>query len=170
MTHQKITIGRSLDCDLVLADISVSRLHAVLELLSNNRLLLTDCQSTQGTFVIRGGTEERIQAQMVTKYDLLRFGNIKIPVSEILMATHLAENTVVAEVIQPAKNINVPESNHSNKKLDANEESERIYISNRPLSNSNSVHCYINVEDKHEYPKVSPPPASSRARPSSTRR
>lgn len=161
MTHQKITIGRSLDCDLVLADISVSRLHAVLELLSNNRLLLTDCQSTQGTFVIRGGTEERIQAQMVTKYDLLRFGNIKIPVSEILMATHLAENTVVAEVIQPAKNINVPESNHSNKKLDANEESERIYISNRPLSNSNSVHCYINVEDKHEYPKVSPPPASS---------
>lgn len=161
MTPRKITIGRALDCDLVLADISVSRLHAVLELLSNNRLLLTDCQSTQGTFVIRGGTEEKVQAQMVAKHELLRFGNIKIPVSEILMATHLAENTVVAEVLQPVKNFNVPESNHSNQKPDANEESEKIYISNRPLSNSNSVHCYINVEDKHEYPKVSPPPAQS---------
>jgi len=158
MTHRKITIGRALDCDLVLADISVSRLHAVLELLSNNRLLLTDCQSTQGTFVIRGGTEEKVQAQMVAKHDLLRFGNIKMPVSEILIATHLTENVVAAEFVQPVKNINVPESNHSNKKPDANEESEKIYILNRPLSNANSVHCYINVEDKHEYPKVSPLP------------
>ncbi|MFI3223506.1 MAG: FHA domain-containing protein [Methylococcaceae bacterium] len=161
MTHRKITIGRALDCDLVLADISVSRLHAVLELLTNNRLLLTDCQSTQGTFVIRGGTEERVQAQIVSKHDMIRFGNIKIPVSEILMATHFAENAIAAEAVQPAKNINVPESNHTNKKPDANKESKKIYISNRPLSNSNSVHCYINVEDKHEYPKVNPPPAPS---------
>ena len=53
MKNRKITIGRSTECDLVLADISVSRLHAELELLENSRLLLTDCHSSQGTFLIR---------------------------------------------------------------------------------------------------------------------
>ena len=106
MKNRKITIGRSTDCDLVLADMTVSRLHAELELLENNRLLLTDCHSSQGTFVIRCGHEEKVKQQTVSKHDQLRFGNIKIPVSEILTATHLYEQDApVVEVEKPVQKI-----------------------------------------------------------------
>ena len=109
MKNRKITIGRSTDCDLVLADISVSRLHAELELIENGRLLLTDCHSSQGTFLIRAGHEEKVKQQTVSKHDLLRFGKITIPVSEILAATHLYEQDApVIELEKPAQKIMVP--------------------------------------------------------------
>lgn len=75
MSKSKITIGRSTDCDLVLADMTVSRLHAEIELLGTNSLLLSDCQSTQGTFVIRNGHEKKIRQQTILNSDLLRFGD-----------------------------------------------------------------------------------------------
>lgn len=91
MQSYKIIIGRSNDCDLVLADMTVSRRHAEIEMIDSNRLLLTDCQSTHGTFVIRGGNEQKVKQQIITKHDNLRFGNIRIPVSEVLSATHFHE-------------------------------------------------------------------------------
>ncbi|NOT10984.1 MAG: DUF805 domain-containing protein [Methylococcaceae bacterium] len=117
MNNRKITIGRSTDCDLVLADLTVSRQHAELELLENGRLLLTDCHSSQGTFVIRGGHEEKIKQQVVSKHDLLMFGNITIPVSEILTATHLYNHdSPVVEVEKLAQKAKSPGS----MKLDLN--------------------------------------------------
>ncbi|MFI3223521.1 MAG: FHA domain-containing protein [Methylococcaceae bacterium] len=91
MQSYKVIIGRSNDCDLVLADMTVSRHHAEIEMIEGNRLLLTDCQSTHGSFVIIEGSEKKIKQQIITKHDILRFGNIKIPVSEILLATHFPE-------------------------------------------------------------------------------
>lgn len=91
MSNPKITIGRSTDCDLVLADLTVSRLHAEIELLENNHLLLNDCQSTRGTFVIRGGHEEKIRQQTILRTDFLRFGDISISVKEVLTATGLCD-------------------------------------------------------------------------------
>lgn len=89
MTSNKITVGRSIECDLVLADMTVSRHHAEIELLENSDLLLTDCQSTQGTYFIRSGHEEKIRQQIILKSDLLKFGAITISVKEILNATGL---------------------------------------------------------------------------------
>ena len=111
MKNRKITIGRSTDCDLVLADMTVSRLHAELELLENNQLLLTDCHSSQGTFLISAGHEEKIKQQTVSKHDLLRFGNITIPVSEILTATHFYEQDIpVVEAEKPVQKIKAPDN------------------------------------------------------------
>jgi uncharacterized membrane protein YhaH (DUF805 family) len=130
MKKRKITIGRSTECDLVLADMSVSRLHAELELLENNRLLLTDCHSSQGTFVIRGSHEEQVKQQTVSTHDLLKFGHIKIPVSEILTATHLYEQEhPVVEVEKPEQKIKMsenmnPEPNKNPQSVDNTEESE----------------------------------------------
>ena len=90
MTLKKIILGRSTECDLVLADMTVSRHHAEIELLENNRLLLTDCQSTQGTFVINGGQENRVKQKLITELDTLRFGNITLTVKEILAETGLS--------------------------------------------------------------------------------
>ncbi len=95
MKNRKITIGRSTDCDIVLGDLTVSRLHAELELLENNRLLLTDCNSSQGSFVINGGKEERVSQRIVSELDSLKFGNITITVSEIVTATQLYESYTV---------------------------------------------------------------------------
>ena len=91
MNNNKITIGRSTDCDLVLADLTVSRLHAEIELLENNDLLLSDCQSTRGTSVIRDGNEEKIRQKIILGTDFLRFGDISISVKEVLTATGLCD-------------------------------------------------------------------------------
>ncbi len=108
MKNRKITIGRSTECDLVLADMSVSRLHAELELFEKSRLLLTGCHSSQGTFVIRGGHEEKVKQQTVSKHDLLKFGNITIPVSDILIATHIyKQEAPVFEVEKPMQKTKV---------------------------------------------------------------
>lgn len=90
MTSQKISIGRSTECSLVLADMTVSRHHAEIELLENNRLLLTDCQSTQGTFIINGGQANRVKQKIITELDTLRFGNITFTVKAILAETGLS--------------------------------------------------------------------------------
>lgn len=120
MKNRKIIIGRATDCDLVLADMSISRRHAELELLENNLLLLTDCHSSQGSFVIRGGHEEKVTQQIISKNDLLKFGNISIPVSEILTATQFYQhNPDVAQIGASAQANN----GANNMKLDLNKNS-----------------------------------------------
>ena len=116
MSKSKITIGRSTDCDLVLADLTVSRLHAEIELLENNGLLLSDCQSTQGTFVISNGHEKKIRQQTILNSDLLRFGDITISVREVLIATGLFDRDVPVDVSTQVPDIKLPE--YSNSKTD----------------------------------------------------
>ena len=84
----RITIGRSSECNLVLADMSVSRIHAEIELLENESLLLTDCNSTQGTFIFHNGSYKEIKQQIISKNDILKFGNILMPVKDILDITN----------------------------------------------------------------------------------
>ena len=119
MTLRKITIGRSTECDFVLPDSTVSRRHAELEILDDNRLLLTDYESTHGTFLIKNGKEQRINQQLITKYDVLRFGKTKIPVSEILAACHFHEQ----EVYAPQFNTNQPPPNYNNQNFNVNSQS-----------------------------------------------
>ena len=119
MTLRKITIGRSTECDFVLPDSTVSRRHAELEILDDNRLLLTDYESTHGTFLIKNGKEQRVNQQLITKYDVLRFGKTKIPVSEILAACHFHEQ----EVYAPQFNTNQPPPNYNNQNFNDNSQS-----------------------------------------------
>jgi hypothetical protein len=92
MTHpeRKYTIGRSPTCDIVLADESVSRIHAELTFLEGGKLLLTDCRSTQGTDLMNHGGEARaIRQELISPLDTLRFGAVSMPVKELLQAIHL---------------------------------------------------------------------------------
>jgi hypothetical protein len=50
LPERRVTIGRSAECDLVLVDDRVSRVHAVLDVLSAQRLL-RDAGSANGTFL-----------------------------------------------------------------------------------------------------------------------
>lgn len=98
MTHpdRKYTIGRSPTCDIVLADESVSRVHAELAFLEDGKLLVTDCRSTQGTSLMHHGGEVRaIRQELVSPLDTLCFGTVSMPVKELLQAIHLKYPPVV---------------------------------------------------------------------------
>jgi len=50
--ERTFTIGRDRACDLPLGDDSVSARHAELRFLGEGKLLLSDCNSTNGTFLL----------------------------------------------------------------------------------------------------------------------
>jgi hypothetical protein len=65
------TIGRSAECDLAIADMTVSRVHATLERTADG-WLLTDLSSTNGTRVNGWRARGRVP---VTAGDVVSFGN-----------------------------------------------------------------------------------------------
>jgi len=86
-TDRKITIGRDAARDIPLGDHSVSAYHAELSVMEDGRLLLTDCRSTNGTFVIgSNGNARRIQQAVVKPTDRIRFGAVTLTVSVLLEA------------------------------------------------------------------------------------
>ncbi len=70
-----LTVGRSADNALIVADGSVSRHHARLAL-ENGTLIVYDLGSTNGTFV----NEQRITQQVLRAGDVVRFGNVRFRV------------------------------------------------------------------------------------------
>lgn len=106
VSTRRITVGRRPDCDLEIADISASRLHAEFEYhASTDLLVVRDLGSTNGTFVNR----ERLQGDRVLKHDdVVRIGLNVIQVirhqtDERLglkdQGTHLLTRDVVIESI-----------------------------------------------------------------------
>jgi predicted component of type VI protein secretion system len=84
--QRTFTIGRAPDCDLVLADESVSRRHAELLVIAGGEVFVTDCRSTHGTVVLEHGAERRHEQGVVAPQASLRFGDITMSVAEILQA------------------------------------------------------------------------------------
>ena len=74
--QRTFTIGRAPDCDLVLADESVSRRHAELLVIAGGEVFVTDCRSTHGTTVIEHGAERRYEQGVVAPHASLRFGDV----------------------------------------------------------------------------------------------
>ncbi|QVL49476.1 MAG: FHA domain-containing protein [Thiocapsa sp.] len=84
------SIGRERTCDLPLADDSVSARHAELTFLEGGKLLLTDCKSTNGTFLV-GSDEQprRIRQSLVSPLDRVRFGAVTLDVRALVEALRL---------------------------------------------------------------------------------
>lgn len=97
---RKCTIGRASTCDVVLADESVSRIHAELTFFEDGKLLVTDCRSTQGTALIHLGAEARaIKQELVSTRDTLRFGKVQMSVTDVLRAIRLKDRPVAAKTM-----------------------------------------------------------------------
>lgn len=82
----KFTIGRDKACDVPIADDSVSRRHAELTVLDQGKLLLVDCQSSNGTAIIEDGRPRPIRQAFVTPSDRVQLGSVVLSVSELLDA------------------------------------------------------------------------------------
>lgn len=78
------TIGRDTACDIVLADASVSRMHAELVLSESGALMVRDCGSENGTRIVRGGRKIRITEQRLSDGDEIEFGTVSIPLQMLL--------------------------------------------------------------------------------------
>lgn len=87
--EKKFSIGRGRECDIVFADDSVSRLHAELTFLKDGKLLLTDCKSHNGTYLIHGGKEKQIRQELISPMDTLQFGDVRISMKELLESIRL---------------------------------------------------------------------------------
>ncbi len=93
---RKISIGRDHACDIPLGDESVSARHAELTFLETGKLLLTDCKSTNGTFVIESdGSPRRIRQELVSATDRVRFGAVTLGVRELLETLRLGSSSEV---------------------------------------------------------------------------
>jgi hypothetical protein len=79
-------VGRAPDCDIVLADDSVSRHHAELVLTKHGQLFLSDCRSTHGTEVIESGVPRRVAQEFVGPNATVKFGDVAMSVAEVLQA------------------------------------------------------------------------------------
>lgn len=87
--ERKFTIGRARTCDIVLADDTVSRHHAELTFLPEGKLLLTDCRSTHGTALLTANGAQPIRQELLSPLDTVLFGDIRMPVKELLEAIRL---------------------------------------------------------------------------------
>ena len=84
--QQTFSIGRSPECDLVLADQSVSRKHAELLVLDDGQLFLVDCQSTHGTRVSQHGRTHVVNQDFITLDAIVQFGDVSIAMADIVDA------------------------------------------------------------------------------------
>jgi predicted component of type VI protein secretion system len=85
-SQHTFSIGRAAECDVVIADPSVSRRHAELLVLEDGSLFLVDCQSTGGTKVTQRGTTREIRQEVVEADATVHFGEVSMAISDLLEA------------------------------------------------------------------------------------
>lgn len=83
---ENVIVGRNQDCDFRLLNGSVSRLHAVLKVSGTNKLVITDTDSKNGTFLWIDGNWKKIETSDIKRTDRLRFGEAEADVLDILGA------------------------------------------------------------------------------------
>lgn len=82
----RFSVGRDLGADVPIADASVSRRHAELSPVDGGRLFVTDCKSSNGTFLVRDGVTRPLSQETVLPTDHVKFGEVTIAVSALLDA------------------------------------------------------------------------------------
>ena len=76
-------VGRDPRCECRIDDPSVSRRHAEVVAAPDGRFYVTDCASTGGTFVLRGGEWTRIRQAWVGPADRIRFGGREMAAADL---------------------------------------------------------------------------------------
>jgi pSer/pThr/pTyr-binding forkhead associated (FHA) protein len=84
MKKKVFSVGREADCEIPVADGSVSRKHAEVELTTDGNLFVVDCFSMNKTFIVRGGTAEQITQGIARPGEIVRFGNCDFPVADLI--------------------------------------------------------------------------------------
>ena len=99
--EHRFSIGRSRDNDLVYDHHSVSRRHAELCFTAERRLLLIDCRSTNGTFVIQDGKAQKITQELISPTDTVQFGEVEVSVKELVESIRLKFPVIGGDFVDP---------------------------------------------------------------------
>ena len=83
---RRFTIGRDKNCDVPIADDSVSRRHAEIWLAEDGSLRMADQGSSNGTSVLRADQKISLGESVLVPGDQIRFGAIILEVEEIVAA------------------------------------------------------------------------------------
>lgn len=80
-----LSIGRQSCSDIVIAESSISRHHADITIQLDGKIILTDSNSTHGTFVRKpDGSFQRITEACVSPGDHIRLGQVSLKVADLL--------------------------------------------------------------------------------------
>lgn len=83
--RRRIRVGRNRDNDVVVADKSVSSHQLHLLVMPDGRVLLNDCNSRNGTHIVRDkGQPVRIDQEWVSARDVVLMGNCRLSVRQLL--------------------------------------------------------------------------------------
>lgn len=77
-------IGRSEQCDIQLTEACISRLHAELLIARDGRYYLTDCASSQGTFIAQDQSWKKMTQCYIEANQPLKLGDIKTSIAQLL--------------------------------------------------------------------------------------
>lgn len=86
---RRFTIGRERDCDVPIADDSVSRRHAEIWLSESGSLMMADMGSSNGTTLIRGGRGFPLFTETVALTDRVRLGDVDLGVGDLVEAVEI---------------------------------------------------------------------------------
>lgn len=87
--ERRFVIGRARECDIVLADSSVSRQHADLIFMDGGKLFLVDRKSQNGTSLLVDGRPQKIRQELVSPTDTVQFGDVWMPMDKLLESIRL---------------------------------------------------------------------------------
>ncbi len=102
VNNTRYTIGRDGDCDVSIADDSVSRVHAEVTI-DGGRVRVTDRKSRNGTRLIRNQQTTGFQDGYVVPTDQLQFGEAMLSVADILEAIRSKHPQVLRPENAPAR-------------------------------------------------------------------
>ena len=85
-----LTVGRDTHCDIVVDDVTVSARHAEVMLTRDGDVFVTDCGSTNGTFVIRDGDRCKVRQELVDGDDEVLFGECRFTLPTLIREIRIA--------------------------------------------------------------------------------
>ncbi|MEO1655243.1 MAG: FHA domain-containing protein, partial [Bacteroidota bacterium] len=116
---EEVTIGRK-DCDIILANLSISRQHTSIRLLDNGQYEVRDLGSKNGTFI---NGEQIHQPQIIQEGDRIQIGRYEFLLQS---AIYVKEEHTLNEDVIIAENINQILGKGSQRKIILNNISLRI--------------------------------------------
>jgi len=103
MKEKTLVIGKGRTCDIILADETVSSIHAEIIVLNNNEIYLRDRNSTNGTF-LKNKKFHKVEQAYLSPTDVVKFGLCEIALKDLLEYLHLKTLPSYQENINIQKN------------------------------------------------------------------
>ena len=119
-------VGRDPRCECRVDDPSVSRRHAEVVAAPDGRFYVTDCASTGGTFVLRGGEWTRIRQAWVGPADRIRFGGREMAAADLAALRGGRAAPPAPPVPDPSPSPSAPAPSPSRPPVPARDEKRRV--------------------------------------------